>query len=194
LTELSDVSLIVLGAGLSQRFGGDKLSAELDGRAVALHLLDQTSGVAFAEKVVVARGQDWTAEYRSAGFRVVENSAPGLGLSSSLRLGLAACEGQNILICLADMPNVTAGHLQTLARVHDGREVRIVASRSPAFRGPPAILSRSEFDRLPLEGDRGARDLLAEAQWVDVDPAVLADIDTPEHLSGATNKRSQPEN
>ena len=75
-------------------------------------------------------------------------------MSSSLALGMkAVTTAEKALICLADMPNVSAGHLNAL--IGESATAEIVASGSvDGPPTPPAIFSRRYFSRLAaLEGD-----------------------------------------
>src|SRR3954453_21780233 len=85
---------LVLPAGQGSRFGGHKLLAPLDGRPILQHVLDAVAA-AGPEQTVVVRGAgaaeleaavEWRAELR------VVNPRPEDGLSSSVRLGLAAIQ------------------------------------------------------------------------------------------------------
>jgi molybdenum cofactor cytidylyltransferase len=63
----------------------------------------------------------------------------------------------------------------------------VVVPMHEGRRGNPVLWSRRYFpDLMALEGDRGARDLIARdpaaVVSVDAGPAVLTDIDTPEAL------------
>ncbi|MDB5527505.1 MAG: CTP:molybdopterin cytidylyltransferase [Devosia sp.] len=186
MAELGGTALLVLAAGLSQRFGeGSKLMAPLRGKPLGLHIADTVAGAGFARKLVMCRQGDAVlqAAFAGRGFEVVVNPDSGRGQASSLALGVRALARRNpkaILVCLADMPFVTMGHLETVAGAL-GNDMNVVASRLPAGQpSPPAAFARVHFDALTrLEGDKGARSLLASACLIDAPAEVLADFDTP---------------
>lgn len=185
MVELGGTALLVLAAGLSQRFGeGSKLMEPLRGKPLALHVADMV-GVAFAHKLVVCRQGDEAlqAEFAGRGFQVVVNPDSGRGQASSLALGVTALarhDPQAILVCLADMPFVTMAHLRAVVGAL-GDDVSVAASRLPTGQAsPPAAFAPIHFDALTrLEGDKGARSLLAVAHLIDAPGEVLADFDTP---------------
>ncbi len=186
MAELGATALLVLAAGLSQRFGADnKLMAPLGGKPLALHLADTVAGAAFMRKVVVCRLGDMPlqAEFADRGFDVVVNPDSGRGQASSLALGVAALAQLNpqaILVCLADMPFVTLAHLQSVSGAL-GDQVTVAASRLPNGQpSPPAAFGLVHFDALMrLQGDKGARSLLGNAHLIDAPAEILADFDTP---------------
>lgn len=178
MNAFSDTTLIVLGAGLSTRFGSDKLSSDFCGRPLATHLLVATAPFRFAQKILIARGQPWTADFAAAGYDIVTNSTPERGQSSSLKLGLARASAQNVLVMLADMPLVSAEHLRGIESVFMAGNGTPVASSNEERRCPPAMFRRSEIAFARLEGDSGARDLLALAAIVQGRPGELSDVDS----------------
>lgn len=174
---LERTTLIVLGAGLSSRFGSDKLSAELNGRALATHLLDAVAPLQFAQMLLIARGQGWTDQFRAAGFDLLANPAPQLGQSSSLRIALSAANAEYVLVMLADMPFVSTGHIEAISDAF-AKSDGVVASHGRGRSGPPAMFRRSMLERTELRGDKGARDLLNQAVLVFTDARELLDVDT----------------
>ncbi len=123
--------------------------------------------------------------WEDAGLEVIVNPQASLGQASSVRLGarLAAEAGCDaLLVALADMPFVRAAHFGALVDL-SGRPGEVLVSVCEDVRMPPAIFGSEHFTALSgLEGDRGARDLLASGQIVECPPEWLIDIDTPEDL------------
>src|SRR3954447_4442618 len=81
---------LILGAGLSTRFGGRKLLAAIDGQPMLQHVLDLCADAQLAP-VVVVLGDDaadieaacsWRSELR------VRNPEPQAGIASSVGLGI----------------------------------------------------------------------------------------------------------
>jgi molybdenum cofactor cytidylyltransferase len=181
-----DCALVLLAAGLSRRFGGDKLSADLAGRPLGLHGAATLASLPLAERIAVIGGGG--PDYAALGFRIVRNPDPGAGQAGSLRLGVRAARESGaaaVLIALADMPFVTSDHVRRLLAA--GGEDVVVASSDGARRSPPALFGRGWFDRLEqVSGDQGARALLREAAVVAADPRELVDVDTPAALDELT--------
>ncbi len=170
------VSLILLAAGRSERFRGNKLLHPVAGRPLAHHAASTLSTISFAERIAVVGATD--PDFAPFGFRSVQ--APGNApISASIRKGVAEARANGCeacLIALADMPFVPASHFIALLDAHIAD---VTASASNGVKSVPAIFSRAMFSALEtLEGDRGARHLLATAASVDADPMWLSDIDT----------------
>lgn len=184
----STTAVIVLGAGLSLRFGDDdKLGTPLAGKAVAHHVLSTLSPFPWAERVLVHRNTaEWTDAYRQAGFRLARNDHPERGMLSSLKAGLTMVgSAPRVLICLADMPLVEAAHIDRLLDKADMSGRTAVATRSSGYRGPPAIFPAEQLMGLPLDGEAGARALLTEAIFVEGKLDEFLDIDFRDDLHPA---------
>src|SRR5512141_1617704 len=100
------VVAILLAAGSSRRFGGDKLRAPYRGRPLVEHALGALAGCAgLAETLLVVRPDTPPAAARP-GVRLVPNPAYLEGMGTSLRVGVAAApaDADAYLVALADMP------------------------------------------------------------------------------------------
>jgi molybdenum cofactor cytidylyltransferase len=128
------------------------------------------------------------------------NPEPGAGMAASLRIGILAL-GESlggVLVCLADMPWVRAAHLDALISAFEARADRPICV--PCFerqRGNPVLWPARHFAAIAaLEGDRGARSLLAahaaEVCYVPVaDAGVTRDVDTPEALAALRQEQDE---
>lgn len=180
------IAAVLLAGGGSRRFGSeDKLLAELDGKPLARHAANRLAEIGFGKLIAVTTPG---LARLFPEFETVINARPEEGQSRSLRLGVEASgDADAALIALADMPFVSAAHLRALLAAHD----ELTASSLDGTAMPPALFNRSMFPSLKaLQGDSGARSLLAGANLVQASPAELADIDTRDDLSRAS--RSTP--
>jgi molybdenum cofactor cytidylyltransferase len=182
-----DIAAVVLAAGNSRRFGAaDKLEQGLDGQPLALHIADTLSQLDFRWRVAVCQRLDGSVPEGliARGFDIVVNPDPSRGQASSLALGAKRASQRGaagMLVALADMPAVTARHLQSLAEWFAADPQRIVASVAGSYRGPPAIFPAALFETLMgLSGDGGARHLIKNASAVEGDEAEFRDFDVPE--------------
>ncbi len=81
-----------------------------------------------------------------------------------------------MLVCLADMPFVTAAHLRLLMAAGGN----LVATEAEGVRSPPAVFSHSILSALTqLTGDGGARHLLRDAVVIRATPEMVRDFDLP---------------
>ncbi|KQM63360.1 MobA [Sphingomonas sp. Leaf17] len=173
-------ALILLAAGASRRFGAaDKLAADVGGRPLGLHVVAALADVPFAARIAVVDG--CRLDFAAHGYRVIRNDDAASGMAGSIRLGVARAKAEGadaVLIVLADMPRVTAGHVARLfAAAEDGDAV--VASSDGVRPMPPALFGADRFDALlALEGDAGARAMIRAARHVVANAGVLVDVDT----------------
>lgn len=179
------VAALLLAAGLSRRFGTeDKLLAPYRGRPLAGHARDALADIGFGARLAVIRSgaPALAALFDAPRFAIVTNPDPDAGMASSIRLGVAAARARDVdalLICLADMPRIDGALLMSLCAAYDP-VAGLLAATDGNRRMPPAIIGRCHFDMLSqLQGDAGARTLLADAPSFAAAPAQLLDIDRP---------------
>lgn len=182
------VAAVVLAAGSSCRFPGNKLLQPLGDKALVEHAVD-TALACPLEPVVVVLGhqaQEVAAKLAGRPVKVVHNPSYREGQSTSLKAGLAALppEIRAAAFFLADLPLIRPATVEALlaAYLKTG-----AAALYPAYAGRPGhpvLFDRRLFPALGgTEGDEGGRRMLAAARAVPVtDPGVLLDVDTPEDL------------
>lgn len=192
------IAALVLAAGRSTRMNGvNKLLADVDGMPMIARTVDAVLA-SHARPVVVVTGHQpdgIRAALAGRNVALVHNPAFAEGLSTSLRAGLAAvpadCDG--VLVCLGDMPQVTAAAVNRLIAAYNPTEGRaICVPTADGKRGNPVLWDRGFFtDMAAVAGDTGARHLLGEyADRVCEVPmdgdGVLTDVDTVEGLARLT--------
>ena len=180
-----DTALLLLAAGRSSRFVGQnsKLDAMLDGRPLGLHVVETLAPIPFRARLAIVKRSG--IDYTEHGYVAVENEDPVGDMASSLRLGVrqaAAARPLALMIVLADMPRVSADHIQRLLAVASGSDA-IVASTDGQTPRPPAIFGRAIFPKLEaLTGDAGARGVIMRGHHVRATADELIDVDTREQL------------
>ncbi|SIS78713.1 CTP:molybdopterin cytidylyltransferase MocA [Roseivivax lentus] len=173
--------------------GGDKLTEEVGGIPLLRRIAEMARSV--CDPVIVALPVPAAARGGALeGLDVTRVAVPDAaeGMARSLVRAAAAlpetCRG--ILVMPADMPEITAPDLATLARVFDaeGGQRIVRATTEDGAPGHPVIFPRRFRSALmQLTGDQGARDvLMAEAEAGRVLHVPLpgrrarVDLDTPE--------------
>jgi molybdenum cofactor cytidylyltransferase len=178
------VALVLLAAGHSHRFGAvDKLAEPFLDKPLAYHVVTALEAIPFMTRIAIV--SDTVLDFGALRYEVVQNPDPTLGQARSVCHGVKRAQergAQAVLIALADMPRVTAGHVYRLFDAFDGAH-SVVASSDGVKPMPPALFGKDQFDELlALEGDQGARDLIRGGKHVVTSPAELIDIDTQDDL------------
>jgi len=181
---------ILLASGASTRFGGDKLTASLDGRPLVRRSAEALAGAVDTLCVVV---RDDALAIRRAleglPIRWVINRDAEQGMSTAIRAGITALPAQvdAAIIALGDQPLVDARVVERL--VARWRECGAPAVQ-PCYddgRGHPVLFGSALFPALcALEGDVGARsvlDFVGDAlDLLTVAGPRPIDVDTPDAL------------
>ena len=178
----------------------NKMRAEADGAPMIERILKAVTASAAGPIVVVTGHQPDAVKAALAGYDVTfaHNPDYAAGLSTSLRAGLDALaeDIEGAVVCLGDMPAVSAGHIDKLITAFDVGEGRaICVPTHQGKRGNPVLWAAELFEEMrQVAGDVGARHLIGEhAEMVcEVavdDDAVLIDLDTPEALAAYTARR-----
>ena len=194
------VAAIVLAAGQSRRMGAlNKLLAEVDGAPMLAKVVEEALDSS-ARCVYVVTGFERSrveAVLADRDVRPVHNPDFEQGISTSIAAGLSSlpAEVEGALICLGDMPAVSAEVLDRIIAAFDpGRGVEICVPTCCGKRGNPVLWSRRFFaDIRRIRGDVGARHLIGEhaevVREVPIDDAsILLDVDSPEALARVSGR------
>jgi molybdenum cofactor cytidylyltransferase len=188
------IAAIVLAAGRSTRMGGpNKLLAEIGGKPLVRIAAEQALASKARPVVVVTGHQHDKVEAALHGLdlRFTHNPNFAEGLSTSVRAGLAALptDADGVIVCLGDMPQVTAPLIDKLTTAFDPEKgALVVIPVIDGKRGNPVVWARRFFPELmAIDGDVGARHLIgrypeAVAEVALTDTAALVDVDTPDAL------------
>jgi molybdenum cofactor cytidylyltransferase len=188
---VSRVEAVVPAAGFSTRFGAAKLLADVGGEPLISRTLASLLDAGIARVVVVTRegsGLDGVDALSDPRVTVAVNTDPARGMFSSIQMGLAAAEGDVVLVLPADMPFVASATVAAVA-------ARAAATSSvivPVHRGrnghPIGIPAAVRGRLLALDPATTLKDALAAVgasrESLDVpDPGVLRDVDVPGDLA-----------
>ena len=174
------VAGLLLAAGAGARFGGPKALVEIDGERLVdrgIRLLRDGG----CNPVVVVLG---AAVVEVAGARVVVAPDWEIGMSASLRAGLAVVDADAVVVALVDQPWVGAEAVRRLVALAGAEAAVACYDGEPRN---PVLLARSVWPELDLHGDAGARAWLrgnpSRVQLVDcTGTGSPADVDTPADL------------
>ncbi len=190
---------VLLAAGRSLRHSQPhKLYRHVHGMPLGLHAARTVAELSPTAMVAVCSSatRELEADLTAVGFETVWNEDPARGLASSLAIGVRAAQHHMvdaILICLADMPFVTADHLRALVATLDiAAGIKSVGSRVVGSTSimPPAVFGGELIGQLlALEGDRGAGAMLARGAAIEASAWTLADFDDPEAFEALAHSR-----
>ncbi|MEE5114976.1 nucleotidyltransferase family protein [Pseudomonas alliivorans] len=183
---IPQVFALLLAAGRSRRFDGDKRLATLPCGRTLLRASIENALHVFNEVWVVLREEDDTELLGvPLEVKVVRSPQADLGMGHSLASGIAALmpsSANAVAVLLADMPWIQPATLQSLASMANPR--RIALPGHDGQRGHPVIIGRDFWPLLlNLEGDQGAKSIIkSHPERCDVlvceDPGILRDADT----------------
>lgn len=189
------LGVLIMAAGQSRRMGTtNKLLVEVDGKAMVRRAAEAALGSG-ADRVVVVLGHEADAVRAAlSGLPVqfVENPDYAEGMSTSVAAGVAAFppDVDGVVVCLGDMPRISAEHLDRLMAAFDPVEGRLICVPTHrGKRGNPVLWASQFFPEIcALKGDVGARHLIGDhAEHVcEVpmpDDGVLLDVDSPAALA-----------
>lgn len=185
------IETIILAGGRAERFGSNKLLAELNGRPMVLHTALRLQWDRRFRVTVVTCHDAVRKLCKENGIACIYSEECLKGLSGSIRAGvreLAEKGAEEVCFCAGDQPFLTA---DTLAAFHKAWQASgkpmgsCLAGDDPTN---PAIFSKDCYPALlSLEGDAGGRRILSARPedcffWPLPNPDEARDIDTPEQF------------
>jgi molybdenum cofactor cytidylyltransferase len=183
---------IVTAAGSAERFGSQKLLANVGG----VPLLERTirslldGGV---EKVVVVLGpgadhvRDGVPALSETRVTTATNRKPERGMFSSIQAGLRDAKGDPLVVLPGDMPYVEPATVAALLRKHE-EGGGIVSPRLDGKRGHPVVIPGTYREEILEAGEDVTLHEILKAhagERVDMDVydrGVVRDVDVPEDL------------
>lgn len=190
------IGCVVMAAGASLRFGGNKLLAPLDGKALVERVLDALLSARFKKIAVVTRYEEVRAIAAARGFDCLINDRPELGLSHTVRLGTSALmeSCRAIMYLVADQPGLTRHSVEGLIALSRENPDRITALSHEGRRGNPVIFPRRFFpELLSLKGDEGGSHVIRAHEEAlllfEAAAGELIDVDTREDLTLFSSSR-----
>lgn len=185
---LPDLPILLLAAGASSRMRGtDKLMEDVGGQPLIRHQA-KTLRAATSGPVIITLPAAPHPRYSALkNLEILCLPVPdtATGLSASIRAALNALPPNTprAMICLADLPDLTAQDLIAVATAPSQETITRGATET-GKPGHPIIFDKSHFTALKsLTGDQGAKSLLKTTKTTLVPlpgTRALTDLDTPE--------------
>lgn len=188
MKERTKIVLVLLAAGDSRRFCGNKLLWRLDGKPMYRYLADEIAALPkdlFYRKLAVSQYPEILNDLNLCGYETVENRESSLGISHSIHLALEKMDGQEDAVCFAvcDQPYLRGETVESFLRGWVSSGMGLGCLCHGETEGNPAVFaSRYESELLKLTGDAGGkkviRRFLEDLYRYEVsDERELADID-----------------
>jgi molybdenum cofactor cytidylyltransferase len=191
---VTKISAILLAAGLSSRMeGANKLLLELDGKTVMRHTYEQLAR-SEVDEIIVVTGRDKALITKSLSLRptdkFVHNPDFEQGMTSSIQAGVRTATHEAFMICLADMPLLTAGNykdvMDAFNKVYAEDQRAILTPVVYGKKANPVVFSRyyrkAILSHTKKEGCRGIvlSNINHRVEYISENPAYLQDLDTME--------------
>ena len=197
-SEQNRLSIIILAAGGSSRFGALKQLLEYKGKSLLKRAVETAQQLGDYEIIVVHGPKAMKCQREISSFDVINiiNKDWEKGLSTSLIAGIDTVSEQSdgVMVLLCDQPLIDDRRLGQLVSLWNKNPDKIIASEYAGTKGVPMILPRSCFGEIrKLTGDAGARQLL-EKDGDDIlstpVPEAELDIDTEQDFTGLLTRNS----
>ncbi len=193
--------MIILAAGLSSRFGRNKM-LELIGQTTLLRHVVGSALKSSVNQVIVVGGYSYQAvEKALEGYRcdLVYNEDFSKGQSFSIRKGLSAIDttADAVMIQPGDMALTTEKIINKVLVEYFLTRAPIVSAGYGGRPGHPILFDRSLFEELKgiNEETRGLKNVVSahieEAMIVETSVGALFDLDTPEDLDRLAHLRPE---
>lgn len=183
---MKKTAILILAAGSSSRMGKPKQLLPFKSTTLLGNVIEQAknSKADTIFCVLGAKEQIIKASISSYEIELISNTNFKDGLSSSIVVGMKHLKDlfDNILIMLADQPNVNSTYLNKLMKISEENPSKIIASNYQNKKGVPAVFPKQYFQQLlNLQGDKGAKEFLNnQTDIIKMAPFNLTDIDTKE--------------
>lgn len=174
---MKKIHAILLAAGNSRRFDGNKLLYPYRGKPMYRHILErisevseavlEASGCQMGTRILVSQYEEILEDGRREGYLCLNNTDPDLGISHSIRMGIEAVEasesyepGDGILFSVCDQPRITRETILHLIKsfASSGKGICAVAAEGEKEIGNPVIFSDCYWEELKcLTKDQGGK-------------------------------------
>ena len=183
------INLILLAAGNSNRFKGNKLLTTVNDKPMYMNVLDTVLKLNFNKIILVTQYEEIKAALIEQPIQVVMNKNSELGISHSIKLGIQTdMEADAYMFMVCDQPFISLVSIETLIDRFIKSDKCMACVEHKGNLGNPAIFSRKyKNELLSLEGDVGGKAIMKKhlddlVRVTIMHEVELMDIDTREEL------------
>ena len=186
---MMNIGCVVMAAGMSSRFGGNKLAQKWQGKSLIRHALEAVPTDRLSAVVVVTQYPEVVALAKEFSFTPIVNSHPEYGQSHTIHLGVKALDACDALLFqVADQPLLRRESVAALVDFYCSNPGHIVGLGHGGQRGNPCIFPARFFPELrKIEGDHGGNVVIRQHEdallLYEVPADELRDVDTQEALA-----------
>jgi len=191
----SKIALIILAAGKSTRFPGNKLLAKINGEFM-IEKIVKTALSSKVYRILIVTGYEaekikqLIEEMKDERIQIVYNPKYEEGQSSSVKTGVKKVieEADAVMIHPADVPFITPEDIDRLIEVFEITNAAIIVASYRGRHGHPILFSSKLFSEIMeiTEEKHGLKELVEKyrEEIVEVESSqyTTIDIDTPEEL------------
>lgn len=185
-------AFILLAAGKSSRFGGNKLQEKVQGKKMYEIALERLQAFSGFKSYVVTGSEEIAEKAKGMGIQPVCNKEPEKGIALSLHLGLECAMKQNpnlkgVIFSVCDQPGLSIATMQKILNTASWHRESIVCAGKGEKTGNPVLWSRKYFEELlTLTGDKGGSRLMSKyrdkIRIIQTEQEELRDVDYREDL------------
>ncbi len=183
------INLILLAAGNSNRFKGNKLLAAVNNKPMYMNIFEKVLKINFNKIILVTRYEEIKESLLKQKVEVVMNYNSELGISHSIKLGIQKSDDADAyMFMVCDQPFITLDSIKALIDVYMKNNKGLACVKYEGNLGNPAIFSKKyRNDLMNLKGDIGGKYIINK----NLDDLVIVkicneleitDIDTREEL------------
>lgn len=191
------INLILLAAGNSNRFKGNKLLTTVNNKPMYMNVVEKVLKVNFNKIILVTQYEEIKVALMEQPIQVIINNNSELGISHSVKLGIQEdLEADAYMFMVCDQPFISLESIETLIDRFIKSDKGMVSAEHKGNLGNPTIFSgKYKKELLSLEGDVGGKAVmkkhLDDLERVPIENEVeIMDIDTRKELENLINRIS----
>ena len=196
MNESIKINLILLAAGNSTRFKGNKLLEVVNEKPMYMHVLEKVLKLKFNKIILVTQYEVIKEALINYPVQVVLNNNSELGISHSIKLGIDSdLEADAYMFMVCDQPFIALESIKALIEKFINGNKGMACVEYNGRLGNPTIFSRKYKDELlNLKGDVGGKFVMKKhledlERLLITDKLELMDIDTREELEKFYSRR-----
>jgi molybdenum cofactor cytidylyltransferase len=189
MNKSNNINLILLAAGNSTRFRGNKLLEMVNGKPMYMNVIEKVIKIKFNKITIVTQYEVIKEALLDYPVEVVMNNNSELGISHSIKLGINTdLEADAYMFIVCDQPFISLESIKSLIDNFIISKKGMACVQNDGNLGNPSIFSaKYKNELLNLKGDVGGKVVikkhLEDLERISVsNEAELMDVDTREEL------------